>query len=75
LIELCRQFGNLFEDFPVKHAGVLRSQPCAYGAHQRCHVSQLASHGDQRKIACRVPGWTSALAVTKALGIGRVSAY
>src|SRR5258707_7973263 len=30
LIELCRQFGNLFGDFPVKHAGVLRSQPCAY---------------------------------------------
>jgi hypothetical protein len=56
LIESYPQLGNLPRDFPVKHVSVLRSQPCAYRAYQRCHVSQLASHGDQLKIVCRVPG-------------------
>jgi hypothetical protein len=44
LIELCRQLRNLSRDFPVKHVSVQRPQPCAYGAYQRRHVSQLATH-------------------------------
>jgi hypothetical protein len=33
LIELCRQLGHLFRDFPVERVSVQRSQPRAYGAY------------------------------------------
>jgi hypothetical protein len=57
-----RPFGHLFGDFPVKHISVQRSQPRTYGVYQCCHVSRLASHGDQN---ARSPvgflGWNSSV--------------
>jgi len=72
LIELSHQLRNLSGDFLVKYLSVLCSQPCAYGAYQRCHIGQAVSHGDQTPNRLASSGVNFSLAIN-ALGIGRAS--